>query len=371
MKNETSVVLLFAYDGSQLQGLERNNGDSSVEQILFNSIATHYPSGTALTISHISRAAITYQGEHACRQVISFSISTEKLPTVEDLNKSLPPTIRVFKILNWQNFSARRQCEARTVEFLVPTYCFQAPPESTEYSMFQDDDELEEIPAGMMPVGGMFQTGDRKKSMKRRPVTSQNVEQKPVIYEEDSEKSVGCFDCFFPSKQMNGSERLKEHLSHTLTRNKKDKQVVDESVTSDLRRTLSRKRDLTTVLGQDIKERQEKNGNQQFSPLQIPEPNEQEVKELQQYRITKNQYDKIRFCLALFNGTHNFHNYIPGSVQEDSRCFVHINNIEAAKLEVHNNLEWLRVKVQANSFGRDMVRKICGKNINRNVDYGS
>ena len=367
--SSNSVVILFAYDGSDFDGLERNNGDRSIEQIMFNAFATHYPSGTALTISHISRAGVTYQGEHACRQVISFSISADKLPSCDELNASLPSSIRVFKVLQWPNFSARRACEARTIEFLVPTFAFSSPPEATEYCMPADDAEIEEMPAGMMPVGGMFQTGDRRKSMKRRPVTSDSTQTRVEVKkdednnddESEAKGSSGCFSCFdcFFSKKMNGSERLKEHLNHTLTR-RKDKLEVEESVTSDLRRTLSRKRDLSTVLAQDIRERQKVFGNQQFSPLNIPEPTAEQLKELQEYRITKHQYDRIRFSLALFNGTHNFHNYIPGSVQEDSRCFVHINNIEAAPLEIHNNLEWLRVKVQANSFGRDMVRKMCG-----------
>ena len=357
-KNGKSVVLLFAYEGTNFDGLERNNGENSVEQVLFNSFATHYPSGTSLTISHISRAAVTYQGEHACRQVISFTLNCEKLPTVEELNASLPETIRVLKIVDWPGFSARRMCEARTVEFLIPTYAFTSPPESTEYCM-PPDNVIEVLPEGMMPVGGMFQTGDRKKSMKRRPG---HTPTKVNLDDDEGEKEKAgvfssCFESFF-GKKMNGSERLKQQLNYTLTR-RKDTPVPDEGVASDLRRTLSRKRDLKTVLQQDIQERQIF-GKQQFSPLNIPEPNAEELTELRQYRLTMDQYDRIRFSLALFNGTHNFHNYIPGSVQEDTRCFVHINNIEAAPLEIHNGMEWLRVKVQATSFGRDMVRKMIG-----------
>lgn len=47
-----------------------------------------------------------------------------------------------------------------------------------------------------------------------------------------------------------------------------------------------------------------------------------------------------------------------GSVQDDSRCFVHIYNIDAAPLEVHHGMEWLRIKVQANAFARDQIRRM-------------
>lgn len=49
-----------------------------------------------------------------------------------------------------------------------------------------------------------------------------------------------------------------------------------------------------------------------------------------------------------------------GSVQDDSRCFVHIYNIDASPLEVHNGMEWLRIKVQANAFARDQIRRMMG-----------
>ena len=73
---------------------------------------------------NISRSSATEEGEHASRQVISLEMSGSpdlKVPTPEDVNAILPKDVRVFKILEVpQGFSARRTCETRTYEFLLP-----------------------------------------------------------------------------------------------------------------------------------------------------------------------------------------------------------------------------------------------------------
>lgn len=113
---------------------------------------------------------------------------------------------------------------------------------------------------------------------------------------------------------------------------------------------------------QDIKEREGDQSHETlaFEPLDIPAPNEKQVIEIKRYRMSEKKYANLLSLIALFNGTHNFHNYIPGSVQDDSRCFVHIYNIEASSLEIHHGMEWIRIKVQANAFARDQVRKMMG-----------
>lgn len=47
-------------------------------------------------------------------------------------------------------------------------------------------------------------------------------------------------------------------------------------------------------------------------------------------------------------------------MQDDSRCFVHIFDIGASALEIVGDMEWIRVKVQANAFARDQVRRMMG-----------
>lgn len=48
-----------------------------------------------------------------------------------------------------------------------------------------------------------------------------------------------------------------------------------------------------------------------FEPLDIPAPNEKQIMEIKAYRMSEKKYATLVSTLALFNGTHNFHNYIP------------------------------------------------------------
>jgi tRNA pseudouridine(38-40) synthase len=364
MSQAIPITILFAYQGFDYDGLERKAGANSVESVLFKAIARQYSEQISMT--HISRAKITYEHEHAAKQVLSLNLGgTTTLPSVEKLNQDLPATMRVFKILKVdEDFSARRTCEARTVEFLIPTYAFQYPPEVTHYC-YPEQDQPDVTPEDM-PKGGMFKTMSRKHdSMSRRQTFMKPPESTTPVQEQAKEKKNGLFSCFknlFSKKKPSGSERLKQSLNATLTRQQPKQEIVEEGFTITLKRSVSRgNRTLQDVLAQDISERekQEEQSNV-FEPLQIPEPSPEERNMIRSYRMSRKQYSQVQSALALFNGTHNFHNYISGSVQDDSRCFVHIFNIECAPLEIHKNMEWIRIKVQAHSFARDQIRKMMG-----------
>jgi tRNA pseudouridine(38-40) synthase len=120
MANKFNLVVLFAYNGTDYEGLERvkSTESTSVEEVLFRA----FPEDT-VSLTHISRASITSTGEHAARQVISMKYVGMQVPTVDEINAKLPASIKVFKILQVdKDFSARRTCEARTVEYLIPVY---------------------------------------------------------------------------------------------------------------------------------------------------------------------------------------------------------------------------------------------------------
>jgi tRNA pseudouridine38-40 synthase len=130
-KTKMSIAVLFAYDGHDFDGLERlnsfllrNNGENSIEHFLFKAIAAQYPEGTPIQMTHISRAATTHERENASKQVISLNLTgAPELPNVMAMNKLLPDSIRVFKVMQVdEDFSARRTCEARTVEYLIPVF---------------------------------------------------------------------------------------------------------------------------------------------------------------------------------------------------------------------------------------------------------
>ncbi|KAH6584684.1 hypothetical protein BASA60_000867, partial [Batrachochytrium salamandrivorans] len=95
-----------------------------------------------------------------------------------------------------------------------------------------------------------------------------------------------------------------------------------------------------------------------FDPLFIPPPNDEQRVTIRGFRMSETQ--KVSLCniLSLLNGTHNWHNYIPGAQQDDSRCYIRIINIDVRDTEVHGGMEWVRIKIQAPAFARYQVRRM-------------
>lgn len=108
----SSVAILVGYNGSGFSDFERAKGVNTVEAVLLSTLKN-------VSVTHVSRALLTGQ-DHAARQVISLRV-TGAMPSVDEINDLLPPSIRVFKVITTTaDFSARRKCDARTSEFLIP-----------------------------------------------------------------------------------------------------------------------------------------------------------------------------------------------------------------------------------------------------------
>lgn len=129
-------------------------------------------------------------------------------------------------------------------------------------------------------------------------------------------------------------------------------------ISETLKRSLSSKTQ-RDVIKQDIEEQDGEIGEEAtFEPLDIPAPNAAGMSELQGYRMPRKQYETIQKTLAMFNGTHNWHNYIPNANPNDHRNFMRIVNLDMSPLEVHEGMEWIRFKVQANVFAKYQLRKM-------------
>ena len=63
-------------------------------------------------------------------------------------------------------------------------------------------------------------------------------------------------------------------------------------------------------------------------PINIPDPTEEELSVLRQSRITPKAFEALKRLIGLFQGTHNFHNYVPGAKYEDPRCYIRILEAE-------------------------------------------
>ncbi|KAI8925382.1 pseudouridine synthase [Entophlyctis helioformis] len=402
--SSTRIAVLFGYNAAGFDALERTKGDRTVEGTLLATLASLLSHDGKTTLNNISRASTTEIGEHASRQVISFDIvnAPAVLPKVDSINDRLPASIRVFRIVPvTKDFSARRTCEARTYEYLIPTYAFAPPPAATHYAYPEpEEDDMLPLPATSLPKGGMFKTMKRGQSLARRQtVKSVNGDSNPtspeappvpaiptkhlekLTAEERHEMKVAAerrnifarvfANLFGGNKSRRGSDNLKANLDATLQRPSKangfQPTTVDknESSANINNATLARddfvttlKRSMSRHKNFDPAEYNETAEPQYFEPLAIPAPNQEQRSSLRGFRMSSSQRESLRLILSLFNGTHNWHNYIPGASNDDPRCFIRILNIDTSAFEVHEGVEWLRIKVQAPAFARYQIRRM-------------
>ncbi|KAJ3021866.1 tRNA pseudouridine synthase 1 [Thoreauomyces humboldtii] len=439
------LAVLYAYNGTQFQGLERTKGLKTIEGSLLSAIASvlgESDPSKRVSLVNISRASTTEMGEHAARQVLSLEVhgadGSSPVPTPSNLTPLLPDSIKVFEVILLNtSFSARRTCDTRCYEYLVPTYVLAPPPQETHYSYppVTDEEFEEQWPENenLGPPGGLFKTIKRGMSIKRTNTQRGTVTRgkslsrnpsrrvpEPQVYEparrsgsipampqrnrsypepnrqqhptEEAPKKKGGFMGFFQTlargrtKARPVSDDQDDQTSSTLTRRGqglasaasysspslplKDPQFSTSAPNEDdfgmmatLKRSVSRRSrrdpELDSLKG-------ESNGNeasahpeaQYFDPLNLTANTEEELSLIRQYRVTRDQIKGMNHIVSIFNGTHNWHNYIPGAKYEDSRCYMRILNIDVSEPEIHFGMEWVRIKIQAKAFARYQVRKM-------------
>ncbi|KAI8592315.1 pseudouridine synthase [Geranomyces variabilis] len=436
------VAVLYAYNGSQFQGLERTKGLKTIEGTLLSAIATiigESDPNKRVSLVNISRASTTEKGEHAARQVLSLEIAGAEpnapLPTPANLTPLLPESIKVFEVVLLNtSFSARRTCDTRCYEYLIPTYVLAPPPQETHYAYppVTDEEFDEQWPENenLGPPGGLFKTIKRGMSVKRSKSTrtvnrgkslsrmaSRSVPAAEFIEPthaspakpaaspyaagaaaypsapQETEKKSG-FMKFFQTLTRGGKKSSSSAHDNTsspdLARAKSKKaystQATPASFSSPnlaqpnahfatsaptdedfgmmatLKRSVSRRSrrdpELASLNGDAAEERQGEPAPEYFDPLNLQPETEEELSLIRQYRVTADQLKAMNHIISIFNGTHNWHNYIPGAKYEDSRCYMRIINIDCSAPEVHFGMEWVRVKVQAKAFARYQVRKM-------------
>ncbi|KAI8998222.1 pseudouridine synthase [Gaertneriomyces semiglobifer] len=431
------LAILYAYNGSKFQGLERTKGLKTVEGSLLTAIASivgEADPNKKISLLNISRASATEADEHAARQVLSLEISGEDangpIPTTEAIQNLLPDGIKVLDVVELNtSFSARRTCDTRTFEYLLPTYVFAPPPPETYYCYPPQTDDIDdpypEDDTVQGPPGGLFKTIKRSMSMKRSKSRARSLNRNATRNRQPSDEALPPPPSDNPRRPTPGhmlpsppqSPVLPEKKSgfrklfETLTRGGRKKQQQQEdqtaatiarqqsrkggyndrpsnvqatfssesvhystsppdreegfSLMSTLKRSVSRRsvrRDPELNSLHDTNEAEGDEGNgfapEYFDPLNLPAPTEEEFSLVRQFRISEDQLKAFNHILAIFNGTHNWHNYIAGAKYEDPRCYMRILNIESSLPEVQFGMEWIRVKIQAKAFARFQIRKM-------------
>ncbi|KAL4709127.1 hypothetical protein ACJJTC_014686 [Scirpophaga incertulas] len=130
------MALLLGYSGIGYFGMQRNPGVRTIEEDLFKAMwEAKYINEDEFNNqkeTQFQRSSRTDKGVSAARQVVSIKLPLEV--NIEEINKRLPPCIRVFGVKRVTNrFNSKCKCDARTYSYTLPTYVF-------EPSMVTDDD---------------------------------------------------------------------------------------------------------------------------------------------------------------------------------------------------------------------------------------
>ncbi|XP_041370240.1 tRNA pseudouridine synthase A-like [Gigantopelta aegis] len=144
------VALLLTYCGAGYYGIQRNAGFPTIEEELIQALlkAELIPQEHADTPHKMSfqRASRTDKGVSAAGNVISLKMLLNKDNVPEEINKHLPPQIRVFAYTRGtRGFDGQHHCSHRTYTYMLPTYSF-APFEKFITEAYRvDDDTIKQV----------------------------------------------------------------------------------------------------------------------------------------------------------------------------------------------------------------------------------
>lgn len=137
-------ALLLSYSGKDYKGMQRNPGVKTIEedliQALFAAEAITEEMRDNLGKLGFQRCARTDKGVSAARQLVSLKM-VPQIEMVASVNSHLPEEIRVMSLFRTtKGFNSKDWCNARTYEYLIPTYAFAGNFKelSREYRMSPD-----------------------------------------------------------------------------------------------------------------------------------------------------------------------------------------------------------------------------------------
>lgn len=90
--------------------------------------------------------------------------------------------------------------------------------------------------------------------------------------------------------------------------------------------------------------------------------------ELVAYRATPNQLSKLRSIVEAYKGRHNFHNFTIGKSFKEAYCHRYILEASMSEPFYVDGMEWVRVLFHGQSFMLHQIRKMIGKDGERERD---
>ncbi|MCJ1389369.1 tRNA pseudouridine synthase 1 [Xylographa bjoerkii] len=400
------VAVMIGYSGSGYKGMQLNDKEKTIEGDLFRAFvaagAVSKANADDPKKSALVRCARTDKGVHAAGNVISMKLIIEDPDIVRKINDHLSPQIRVWGIVRTNaSFSAYQLCDSRIYEYLIPSHCF-LPPHPESYlgkKLVQLAEEAGDL------------EGYRQRQEEVAAFWDDTEEQciKPFLETLDPSIRPLVLNALYHNVPAEEEEEAEETYIKVGTRSlnddsaTQDQQISEEGVQT-ARAAGSELQPPTQNAAENTAVPLNQSPHPDSQPPQLQEPTpappHPTSPDLQQsatpthrpheasphepsaaatsaietalrtlrhaliaaknaYRLPPARLTRIRSALALYSGTHPFHNYTIAKAANDpsAKRIIKSFTLAPAPLLI-NNTEWLSLKVHGQSFMMHQIRKM-------------
>jgi tRNA pseudouridine38-40 synthase len=322
--------------------------------------------------SSFVRCARTDKGVHAAGNIISLKLIVEDKDVVKQINEHLPSQIRVWGYERTNNsFSAYQLCDSRIYEYLIPTHSFLPPHPSSflgrktaelakenndEDAWRERQEEVEQFWAKVddehiNPILDGFDDKSRAilQSAQSLMGDQEDLEDVDVRSESATKKLISRLPLpVAESLDKTGEEQPpgKESLGGS-TKGVDDGNDVPKPAVS-LESNDPRSSKQRTKTRSPISE-----GFRQIRAAYVTAK--------RSYRISPSRLGRVRRCLAMYEGTRNYHNFtVQKGYRDPSAKRVIKSFVVNGDPILIGGTEWLSLKVHGQSFMMHQIRKMVG-----------
>lgn len=346
--------------------------------------------------SSFVRCARTDKGVHAAGNVISLKLIVEDEDIVRKINDHLSPQIRVWGYKRTNNsFSAYQLCDSRIYEYLIPTHSF-LPPHPSSYlgrkiaeSAKENNDE-EGWRSRQKEVEGFWEKVDEeqiRRILENYDADTRATLERALYLREDSSLVEGptenakrgfiedpdSADRSLDDGIPENSRKLVEDLLQRIGKDDAGEervQLILEDYPEDTRAFLKsvlllREQEPSMSAASLVTEiqRSSEHRHKNSSPIAegIKKLRAAYISAKRSYRIPQSRVERIRDCLAMYEGTRNYHNFtVHKSFKDASAKRVIKSFVVNPDPIVINGTEWVSLKVHGQSFMMHQIRKMVG-----------
>jgi tRNA pseudouridine38-40 synthase len=322
---------------------------------------------------------------------------------VQKINDHLGPQIRIWGYERTINsFSAYQLVDSRIYEYLIPTHSF-LPPHPSSYlgrkvaALAEENDDEEAWRSRQEEVQGFWENVDLslikpilesydidtravleralflKEDTAAAPEPTENTDRQGLEAQADSTQPNNATDLLLDEQAHEDCRRIVEDLVDRIEKENAGEDQIkamlqdyDDDTKALLEMALLlREKDPSKPAASLASEAQKlwTQKHKKLSPIAegIRKLRATYVAAKRSYRISPSRLDRVRKCLAMYEGTRNYHNFtVDKAFRDPSAKRVIKSFVVNPKPILINGTEWLSLKVHGQSFMMHQIRKMVG-----------